>query len=151
MTSSDEYPWPYYADLQARCRRVPRISDYAWGLETALNYLLEAISTNTVPSDPDDLVAMLNRAIASASRRNRSQSAAKIKIAAAAGAGPDECAAAEARIEITRVMRLVSSNDLNVLVDAGVGYTDHQIAERRHTTAGAVRVRLSRLRVKLVA
>jgi DNA-directed RNA polymerase specialized sigma24 family protein len=48
-------------------------------------------------------------------------------------------------------MQLVSSNDRAVLLDAGVGYTDREIAERRRSTAGAIRVRLSRLRLKLAA
>jgi DNA-directed RNA polymerase specialized sigma24 family protein len=74
-----------------------------------------------------------------------------VKFASSAEAGPDEQAATEARIEITRIMQLVSSNDRAVLLDAGVGYTDREIAERRRSTAGAIRVRLSRLRLKLAA
>lgn len=59
--------------------------------------------------------------------------------------------AAEATIEIARILRLVSTEDRALMVDTELGFTDREIAERRRSTPGAVRVRLSRLRLKLVA
>jgi DNA-directed RNA polymerase specialized sigma24 family protein len=127
------------------------MSDYAWGIERALLFLLDAIATDTVPSNPDDLVAALNRVIASEARLHRSHDAALVKFAPQAEPPSADDAAAEARIEITRVLRLVSANDQSLIIDAGLGYADREIADRRSSTPGAVRVRLSRLRLKLAA
>jgi DNA-binding NarL/FixJ family response regulator len=151
MTSRDAYPWPYYADLQQRSQKLLHINDYAWGIERALHFLLDAITTDTVPSDPDELVAALNRVISSEARLNRSRDAALVKFSPVTESALANGAAAEARIELTRIMRLVSTSDENVIVDTGLGYADREIADRRNSTPGAIRVRLSRLRLKLVA
>jgi DNA-binding NarL/FixJ family response regulator len=151
MTSLDSYPWPYYAELQQRSRKLLRINGYSWGIERALHFLLDAIATDTVPSDPDELVAALNRAIASEARLIRSHDAALVKFPPVTESALASVTAAEARIELTRIMRLVSTNDEDVIVDAGLGYADREIADRRNSTPGAIRVRLSRLRLKLVA
>ena len=50
--SKSDYAWLRYADLQQRSRKAQNFNDYAWGIECALNYLLNAIETGTVPSDP---------------------------------------------------------------------------------------------------
>ena len=43
----------------------------------------------------------------------------------------------------------MKKTDEEILLDAGLGYTDREIADRHATTPGAIRVRLSRLRHKL--
>jgi hypothetical protein len=151
MTSSDKYPWPYYADLQRRSDKLTRLSDYWWGMESGLAYLLDAITAGTVPPDPDELVAVLNRTIASGARLRRSHTVALDEFAPIAEQASTDDAAAEARIELTRIVRLVSSTDEATLIDAGLGFTDREIAYRRGSTPGAIRVRLSRLRLKLAA
>jgi DNA-directed RNA polymerase specialized sigma24 family protein len=151
MTALDVYPWPYYADLQQRSRKLSRITGYTWGIERALGFLLDAIATGTLPSDPDELVVVLNRIIASEARLNRSHLAALIRFAPRAELAATNLAAAEALIELTRITRLVNSTDNDFLVDTGLGYADREIADRRDSTPGAVRVRLSRLRLRLAA
>jgi DNA-directed RNA polymerase specialized sigma24 family protein len=59
--------------------------------------------------------------------------------------------AAEARIEFTRIVRLISGNDEKILIDTALGYTNREIAKRLSSTPGAVRVRISRLRLKIAA
>lgn len=145
------YPWPYYAELQLRSRKLPRMSDYWWGIERGLEYILNAIETGTVPANPDDLVETLNRTIASGARLNRSHSAALLKYAPLTEHALNGAAAAEARIEFNKILRGVSEADAKTLTDAGYGYTDREIAGRRGSSAGAIRVRLSRLRLKLAA
>lgn len=141
--------WLRYEDLQQRSRKAEN-SDYAWGLESALNYLLNAIETGTIPSKLVDLDATLNRAIASGARLCRSRSLALRKWEL-----PRESmstsAAAEAKIEFARIAGGVSKADEGILLDAGFGYSDREIAVRHSSTPGAVRVRLSRLRHKLTA
>jgi DNA-binding NarL/FixJ family response regulator len=149
VTSAD--PLALYADLQTISDKLSRLSPYYWGLDSALEYLLEAIVAGTVPADHDELNAVVARKIASAARLNRSRAEALSYNAPIELPPTADDAAAEARVEIARVLRVVSSNDADVLIEAALGYTDREIAERRGSTPGAVRVRVSRLRLKIAA
>jgi DNA-directed RNA polymerase specialized sigma24 family protein len=149
MATSD-YAWLRYAELQQRSRKAQDFNDYTWGLESALNFLLNAIEAGTLPSNPADLDAAINRAVASGSRLCRSRSATLKKWVL-----PSEListrTAAEANIELARIEGTVKEMDGKILLDAGLGYTDREIADRHASTPGAVRARLSRLRLKLSA
>ena len=146
--SSLDPAWLRYADLQERSRKTPHLNDYTWGIEAALNYLLKAIENGTVPSDPAVLDAALDRVIASRARLRRSHSLSCRK-----WMQPNESASidasAEANVELARIERTVKPTDKEILFDAGAGYTDREIAGRNSSTPGAIRVRLSRLRLKL--
>jgi DNA-binding NarL/FixJ family response regulator len=151
MASNDDYPWAYYARLQNHSSKLTRLTPFWWGMEAGMAYLLDALTAGTVPADPAELMATLNRTIASAVRLHRSRSAAL-----ASNVLPDEPfiagdTAAEARLEIRRILRVVSSKDEGILIDAGLGLTDREIADRYSSTPGAVRVRISRLRLKIAA
>jgi DNA-binding NarL/FixJ family response regulator len=127
---------------------LPRLSPYTEGIEAALNFLLHAILSATVPPDPDDLVKSLNRVIASAARLHRSRSTA---LAKKHQIEEPLLPAVDSQMEIARILRLVSVSDGDFLSDVGLGYTDREIGDRRASSPGAVRVRLSRLRSKLAA
>jgi DNA-binding NarL/FixJ family response regulator len=146
--SPSHYAWLCYEDLQQRSKKLQNFNDYAWGIECALDYLLGAIATGTFPSDLAEFDAAVNRAIATGARLWRSRALALKKwappIESSATAG-----AAEAIIEFGRIARTVKKTDEEILLDAGHGYTDREIADRHATTPGAIRVRLSRLRHKL--
>lgn len=146
--SPSHYAWLRYEDLQQRSKKFQNFNDYAWGIECALNYLLGAIETGTFPPDLTELDAAVSRAIATGARLWRSRALALKKwacpIESSATAG-----AAEAIVEFARIARTVKKADEEILLDAGHGYTDREIADRHATTPGAIRVRLSRLRHKL--
>lgn len=146
----NDYAWLRYTDLQERSEKAHYLNDYAWGIESALNYLLNAIETGTVPSNPAVIDAALNRAIASGARLRRSRSLALKKWVLPAESMSTN-GAAEARIELARIGSAVSEADEKILLDTGLGYTDREIANRQASTPGAIRVRLSRLRHKLAA
>jgi len=134
--------------LQQRSINTTHIGGYSWGIDYALDYLLNAINTGTVPLNPQDLEVALNRAINTGARFHRSRLSTIATLAPLTEPlSPD--AAIEARIELARIKRTVKETDGTVLLDAGLGYTDRQIGDRRVSTPGAVRVRLSRLRLKL--
>jgi DNA-directed RNA polymerase specialized sigma24 family protein len=149
MANSD-YAWLRYADLQQRSIKDQDFNDYTWGLESALNFLLNAIETGAVPSNPADLDAAINRVIASGARLCRSRSATLKKWVLPAELISTHTAA-EANIELARIEGAVKQSDGQILLDAGLGYTDREIAQRHSSTPGAVRARLSRLRLKLSA
>ena len=144
-----DYAWLRYADLQLRSRKTEELNDYSWGIEAALDYLLRVIETGTLPLSQSVLDAAIGRAIASGARLRRSRSLARRKWLV-----PPESlstnAAAEATIELDSIGRVLKDADAEVLLDAGFGYTDREIACRHTSTPGAVRVRLSRLRRNLV-
>ncbi len=77
MANSD-YAWLRYAELQQRSKKAQDFNDYTWGLESALNFLLNAIEAGTLPSNPADLDAAINRAVASGARLCRSRSAKRM-------------------------------------------------------------------------
>ena len=145
---NNDYAWLRYASLQQRSSKAYNFNDYAWGIECALNYLLNAIESGTVPSNPLDLDVTLSRAIASGARLYRSRSLTLKKWVLPAES-MSTSAVAEARIEIARIGNTVKEYEKQILLDAGFGYTDREIADRHASTPGAVRVRLSRLRLKL--
>jgi DNA-directed RNA polymerase specialized sigma24 family protein len=149
MATSD-YAWLRYAELQQRTRKAQNFNDYAWGIESALNFLLNAVETGTLPTNPADLDAALNRAIASGARLYRSRSAALKKWVLPSDLISTHTAA-EANIELARIEGSVKETDGKILLDAGLGYTDREIADRHSSTPGAIRARLSRLRGKLAA
>ena len=143
-----DYAWLRYADLQQRSRRAEELNDYSWGIEAALTYLLRVIETGNIPFSQSDLDAELSRAIASGARLRRSRALALRKWLVS----PDSLStnsAAEASIELDRIGLVVKESDVEILLDAGFGYTDREIASRHTSTPGAIRVRLSRLRRKL--
>jgi DNA-directed RNA polymerase specialized sigma24 family protein len=146
--SNSDYAWLRYAELQQRSRKAQKFNDYTWGIESALNFLLNAVETGTVPPNPVDLDAAINRVIASGARLCRSRSLTLKKWVV-----PSEListrTAAEANIELAWIEGAVKDADRKVLLDAGLGYTDREIADRNASTPGAIRVRLSRLRLKL--
>lgn len=149
MTNVD-YSWLRYADLQLRSRDTHHFSDISWGIESALTYLLNAIETGTVPSNPEDIDAAVNRAIASGARLRRSRSMA-LKKWVLPPESTSTNGAAEAHVELTRIGLFANETDEQILLDAGFGYTDREIADRHTSTPGAIRVRLSRLRLKLTS
>jgi len=145
--SNQEYAWLRYADLQKRSRNISKIDDYAWGIERALDYLLNLLNSGTVPR-PEEIESALSRTIASGARLHRSRSAA-LRTVMDSPLPVSAGALAEARLELTRIGSSVKEHDREILRDAGEGYTDTEIAVRHASTPGAIRVRLSRLRLKL--
>jgi hypothetical protein len=145
--SITEIAWQRYSELQQRSRNTQELNDYSWGIESALNYLLRAIETGALPATKSELDEAIRRTIASGARLQRSRSSAHRKWLA-----PQEPVCnnpAEARIELARVALAVKDSDGEILLDAGLGYTDREIASRHESSPGAIRVRLSRLRLRL--
>jgi hypothetical protein len=144
-----DYAWLRYGALQQRSTRADELNDYSWGIEAALNYLLHVIETGTTPSNQLDLDAAIGRAIASGARLRRSRSLA-LRTWLVQPESLSTNSAAEAVVELDKIGHDLKDADADILLDAGLGYTDREIACRHTSTPGAVRVRLSRLRHNLV-
>ena len=135
--SDADYAWLRYADLQERSRNTHYSNDYSWGIEAALDYVLEVTQTGSVPSAPV-LDAAINRAISSGARLRRSRSASLKKWLRPAES-LSTSAAAEARVTLGKIRSIVSRADHVILVAAAFGYTDREIAGRHASTPGAIR------------
>jgi hypothetical protein len=57
------FAWRCYADLQQHALQSHRIGDCSWGLEQGLDYLIAAISSDTVPVNPQILEANLKGSV----------------------------------------------------------------------------------------
>jgi DNA-directed RNA polymerase specialized sigma24 family protein len=144
---NDDHAWQCYGELQELSRNEPRVGDHAWGVESALNYLLSAIETANISPNPSELELAVNRTVATGARLYRSRAMALKKRTRQSPQKSDPPAIA--KIELTRIGGLVKDNDATILLEAGLGFTDREIADRHASTPGAVRIRLSRLRSKL--
>lgn len=145
--SDTDYAWLRYADLQERSRNTHYSNDYSWGIEAALDYLLEVTAAGDVPSAPV-LDAAINRAISSGARLRRSRSAT-LKKWLRPGESLSTLAAAEASIMLAKIRSIVGRADHRILLAAAFGYTDREIAGHNASTPGAIRARIHRLRNKL--
>jgi hypothetical protein len=143
-----DHAWLRYSDLQERSKKLNRIDDCYWGIDSALAYLLDAITRGTVPENPFDLDATLSRTITSGARLCRSR-AVVLKTWISPPKSVPTSGAAEANIELLSIAQTVNRGDAKVLFDAGRGFTDREIAERHASTPGAIRARIYRLRCKL--
>ena len=145
-----DYAWQRYEELQKRAMDSLHVNNYSWGIESALSFLLKTIETGTVESEPATLDVAIGRSISSGARLQRSR-ALRLKTSASPPESTSTSGLAEAIIELKRIGRSVKQRDGEILREAAYGYTDREIAGRHASTPGAIRVRLSRLRLKLAA
>jgi DNA-directed RNA polymerase specialized sigma24 family protein len=143
-----DYAWQRYEELQKRAMDSSHVNNYSWGIESALSSLLEAIETGTVESTTATLDVAIHRIISSGARLQRSRSLT-LKTWALPPESMSTSGLAEANIELERIGRAVNDLDREILMETACGYTDREIAGRHASTPGAIRVRLSRLRLKL--
>ena len=123
------HPWDVYASVQAQLSDRARVSDRAWGLETALNRLLAH-----EPADP----AHVPIAQATAERRARySRSLMARHQSALVSELPSTDAQMEARSALVFLGRHLSTPDMVALVNAGLGHK---------AVSDIARQRLSRVR-----
>jgi hypothetical protein len=145
-----DYAWGRYEELQKRTMDSLHVNNYSWGIERALGFLLKAIETGMVESEPAALDEVIQRSISSGARLQRSRSLA-LKTWGPRPQSMSTSGLAEANIELVRIAGVAKDRDQEILMEAAYGYTDREIAGRHASTPGAIRVRLSRLRLKLAA
>jgi hypothetical protein len=146
------FAWRCYADLQQHALQSHRIGDCSWGLEQGLDYLIAAISSDTVPVNPQILEANLKRAMASSSRLERAHSSARrtwLQPRSGTASIDNEVEASAALNKIAQVV--TGSVEQQILFKTGLGYSDAEIAHEFASTPNAIRIRLLRLRRKLAA
>ena len=135
------HPWSVYADLQASLRNASRVTSRTWGLESALNEILDA-QLRCSTATPQQIA----KASSTAARRERAHSLLRRKHQHELSPKPvDVDRMLEARSALAQIKAAIESSDLSLLVSVA-----DQVGERGKTpTSGAIRVKVCRLRKKL--
>ena len=147
MTTND-LVWQRYSQLQQRLGRTHRLDGYSNGIERALDHLLSLVEKGNDLTKAPDVDLRIERAISSGARLHRSRAASLRKwIRQEDFSAPDH--RADARIELERIGNSLTPSERQIFLESGYGYTAQEIATRHATSSVAIRVRLSRGRMKI--
>lgn len=133
------HPWDTYARLQACLDRDPHLTDRSWGLEEALNHIVEL---------PSASVEEIARVCASARRRERFRKTRRVPMSEHIGTA-DPLPNLIARQELLVIRAHVRDDEWNLLTDTAAGTPQREMASIRRLSSGALRVRLTRMRRKI--
>lgn len=143
------HDWQAYARLQQQLAKSNTVDSWTWGLEAGLDYLLQP---SIEPTKVDAVVS-------SAARKHRHRVASLRRVHAdISHAILQDSRAGEENptlrvIEIQQMGTVIADHvregDWRVLTALTAGEDYAVIAGREHTSSGALRVRVSRLRAKL--
>jgi DNA-binding NarL/FixJ family response regulator len=123
--------------LQGKLARKTRVDDLPWGLEAALNRLL---TSSSLGRDAE-------RTVRSESRNERHRARLRrMYLRAEEGASPHPHNALDARLQLRAIAAKVTPGERRLLQAVGEGYEYAEIATQMGYTAGALRVRVARLR-----
>jgi hypothetical protein len=138
------HPWAIYARLQNNLCREYQVGDRSWGTEAGMDYVLES-AINAPPAEND-----VNKVIATGRRRERHRGARRDPLLEdIATANPEGALAA--RSELAAIRRKVGDRNWELLTAVGMGSDYKEISIAVAVSAGAVRVRVLRLRESLAA
>ena len=146
MQPESSRQWDEYAHLQSRSSRISRIDSYAWGVEAAMDRLLDS----SYPSAADSSPVSIANTLAAAARRERHR--ARLRFAHQAEIYPSHCnliSTLEARHAITVIRSSVSPRDWLLLLALASGYSGRQLSEALALSPGQLRVKVFRLRQRI--
>lgn len=133
-------PWDAYARVQDQLDHRHIADDYAWGLEAALNKLLDGLPFQNI-----------DRYVDSGSRKERHRARLRRIYLSIPETRVGVERAVYARDLLRTLLQLVSASDRAILRMIAEGFDFREIANARRSTAGAVRTRFCRLRRALKA
>ena len=138
----NDFPWDKYAALQAELRDTYTVGNRSWAVEDAMNH----ITVGPIEETPANDDGYVDRAVSTAQRRERHRAALRrlYLVEGHAGPHPEEQLDARAALRSARAKAAKADWDLLCAVAVGCSYTE--IAAWRGSSAGALRVRVSRLR-----
>jgi hypothetical protein len=139
------HPWNLYAQLQSALSHSYCINNDNWGIEGGLDIILASPPGIPPPNDED-----VARAISSKRKREYRRSKLRRLHIRPDEDRPDPEQALLARSELRRVKSQVRASDWLLLRSVGLGHEYAEIARKIGSSAGAVRVRVLRLRKQLV-
>ncbi len=134
-------------NYQSKAARCGRLTDGFWGIENGLNNFLIALEPS-VTIDPQEFQNSIDRAIATGSRLERNRARLRREFLSQ----DPECLEEQrmlARISLAEIRSAVSAAEWALLNAVAAGTTYHEIAASQGVSAGGVRTRVSRLRMRL--
>jgi hypothetical protein len=138
----NDSPWDKYQLMQAELRTTYTVGNRSWAVEDAMNHIAEAGLTHQTPANDD----YVDRVISTTQRRERHRAALRRLYLVEDHAGPHPEEQLDARAALRSARAKVSKSDWDLLCAVAVGRSYAEMAARRGTTAGALRVHVSRLR-----
>ncbi len=141
------HPWDEYSPLQTELDERTRVDSETWGLEEALNNLIDPAARKRAPSPQ-----VVKRVRNAASRRERYRAHLRVlRVVQIAGpADPEvEYQAIEVRETLDFLQAQVKPDDWTLLQEIAGGCSYAELAKMRGGTEGSLRVRMSRLRTML--
>lgn len=147
--------WAAYLQLQNAVARRPSVDDYSYGLETALNRLIELQSN--VANLPFDAKAEAARAIASgrrASNRRRhlaAEAALQIQDDLRLSINAVAEDSLDSRQRLRRIFSQTEQTERAILYATGMGYDGAAIAAHLKIKPATFRKQLARLRDRIAA
>ena len=144
------FPWNIYEENQSKAVRCGRVTDRSWGIEAGLNRFLAAVESGSGITDPQRFQNSIDRAMATGSRVERYRAQLRRKCLRQ---DPERHAEYHmlAQACLAEIRSIVSTEEWKLLISVATGITCREIATSRGSTAGSVRIRLSRLRKRLTA
>lgn len=146
------YPWRSYERQQKYLAQRTQVDDKAWGLEAGLNLI---VATDPAASPASEIE--IDRRVSSRTRLERYRSGRRDPFPdddelpdPKWAAGTIEASVA-AREILQRIENAAANSELEILLEVVAGHGYAEIAVRRGTTPGALRVRVVRLRRFLMA
>jgi hypothetical protein len=139
--------WAVYAHIQSLLRNRSADDDRARGYEAALDLIVSTVGAGSEGPSEDEI----RRAIAAASRRARYQRALLLEYTLEEPANDAVFDQVHARQVLRELRQQVSSSDWALLSAVANGKPYEVLARRFESTAGALRVRVLRLRKQLAA
>ena len=128
--------WASYARLQACLAQRLDLDSVAWGLEAALDHLLQP-----------DAVSDIDRSARSGARKERHRARLRrIYLAPAVTSGSEVSDHIEALDLLRRLQNQVKPSDWSLLEAVADGHSYSTLAEVRRIEPGAIRTRVCRLR-----
>ena len=135
------HPWSIYANLQTSLSNDSRIRSRIWGLESALNEILEA-ELRSISATPEEIVT----ACGTGARRERARSLIRRKHRREFGAQQIEVVRIlEARNFLTKIRESMQPSDWRLLI----AVADEVGKRGKRRTTGAMRVKVCRLRKRI--
>jgi hypothetical protein len=141
-----DIPWVEYARMQTELRERQEASNWSWGLEAGLSYILSDEKPSTPPANDD-----IDRVVSNSQRQERHRMALRRLHLVHEEPTSNPLASLEVREELRAVRARMTKADWDLLCAVGAGWTYAEIVAAKGGTPGGLRVRILRLRRGAVA
>lgn len=134
-------PWDCYLELQTKLKNSSIVDETSWGREAQLNRMLES---GAIPATDE-----IERVARSERRLERYRASLRRQHLSGDEKRADGETVVQARQQLRLVKKAVTDDEWNLLADVGEGASYNEMATATGVSAGALRVRVRRARLKI--